>query len=439
MTRLHTHTGGAFPDIIRNLDKPAPTVTTSGGFASGGHAWLEQGGPMYAATDEASTKPPYRVPSMDEVRATGHNGLVVVSTFSGAGGSCTGYRMAGFEVLWANEFEPNASLCYAANHPTTVLDTRDIRSITGGDIREAIGDVDIDLFDGSPPCQSFSTAGSRSTHWGEAIAHSDGTHQRSDDLFFEYIRLVGDLRPRAFVAENVQGLVGGVAKGMFRQIMAKLKGHGYKVRARVLDAQWLGVPQHRQRVFIIGVREDVGFDPPYPQPLGYRYSMLDACPWLRSADSYKPRQGGWKEQPTELTKPAPTVIASQRQGQLIAHEIDDLRTQFGPNPAHVNRFGLDEPAPTIMAAGINSRRQGQATVKGDGHAVDPETGQRLKGDGQPMTRRRLTIPEIRRLCSFPDDYVLLGTYIQRWARLGNSVPPLMARAVGEALAKRLLE
>ena len=103
-----------------------------------------------------------------------------------------------------------------------------------------------------------------------------------------------------------------------------------------------------------------------------------------------------------------------------------------------SRIGLGDPSPTIMAAGINSRRQGQASVKGDGHGVDPETGERLKADGQPKTRRRLTIPEIRRLCSFPDDYVLTGSYVQRWARLGNSVPPLMAKAVGETLAVALL-
>ena len=200
-----------------------------------------------AAPTETESKPPYRVPSMVEVNALPFNGLDVVSTFSGAGGSCLGYRMAGYRVLWANEFEPNAAMAYKANHPNTILDQRDIRSVTGDDIRSAIGaDTVIDLFDGSPPCQSFSTAGSRSSHWGEAIAHSDGTHQRSDDLFFEYIRLVGDLRPRSFVAENVMGLVGGVAKGMFRRIMAGLTGHGYRVKARVLDAQWLGVPQHRQ-------------------------------------------------------------------------------------------------------------------------------------------------------------------------------------------------
>lgn len=106
-------------------------------------------------------KPPYRVPLMDEINALPWNGLNVVSTFSGCGGSCLGFKMAGYRVLWANEFIPAAQETYRANHPTTYLSTQDIRTVKASDIRAVIGDIEIDVLEGSPPCASFSTAGKR--------------------------------------------------------------------------------------------------------------------------------------------------------------------------------------------------------------------------------------------------------------------------------------
>ena len=117
----------------------------------------------------SAVKPPYCVPTMSEIAATPDNGFRVVSTFSGCGGSCLGYRMAGFRIAWANEFIPAAQAVYKANHPDSILDTRDIRTIQPADILKAIGKSvgEIDLLDGSPPCASFSTAGKRERDWGK--------------------------------------------------------------------------------------------------------------------------------------------------------------------------------------------------------------------------------------------------------------------------------
>lgn len=325
-------------------------------------------------------------------------------------------------------------------------------------------------------------AGKRSQGWGEVRSHGDGTFQRSDDLFGEYTRILGELRPRAFVAENVKGLITGAAKGKFKWIMAALTDQGYRVRAKVLDAQWLGVPQRRQRVIIIGLRDDLDTDPVFPVPLPYRYSMLDACPWLGGFNGLR-GHGGWSgEKLQELDEPIQTVTADaesahrwelrhnhtagmKRTGRLSldkpavtitasdASNIDLVRPGHGwfpgatigmdqpaptvtamsatwgdlrPSPRLVydectwsgskgHTDEITEPAPTLMAAGINGVRDGQA----------------LLDDG--VTRRRLTIAEVKRLCSFPDDYVLTGSYAEQWARLGNSVPPLMMAAVGRAL------
>jgi DNA (cytosine-5)-methyltransferase 1 len=278
------------------------------------------------------------------------------------------------------------------------------------------------------------------------------------------VRLVDELRPRAFVAENVAGLVAGAAKGYFKRIVAGLQSCGYRVRAKLLDAQWLGVPQARKRVIIVGMRDDLGIEPPFPGPLPYRYSILDACPWL-GAGQLEVRQGGWDgHEAANLAAPMPTVQASQHQARITCRNSTDfkphavspdlpsptlltgkdwvqvsLRTTYGPDNRHRYREqSLDAPSPTMMAAGAGGSAIVQSSIPGDGNARDPETGEplwaRYQGDG----RRRLTIPEVRRLCSFPDDYELVGTYEQRWARLGNSVPPLMARAVGAAVAEALV-
>ncbi len=169
-------------------------------------------------------KPAYRVPSMSEIAALPWNGFNVISTFSGCGGSSLGYKMAGFRVLWANEFIPAAQETYRANHPATILDTRDIRKVTVESVLEATGlkAGELDLFDGSPPCASFSTSGLREKAWGKVKDYSD-TKQRVDDLFYEYTRLLKGLQPKVFIAENVSGLVKGTAKGQFIEILTALR------------------------------------------------------------------------------------------------------------------------------------------------------------------------------------------------------------------------
>lgn len=226
-------------------------------------------------------KPDYLVPTMAEIDALPWNGFNVVSTFSGGGGSCCGYRMAGYRVLWANEFIPAARETYKANHKDSILDARDIRTVQPEEILEAtgLGVGELDLFDGSPPCASFSTAGKREAGWGKVKNYSD-TKQRTDDLFFEYARLLKGLQPKVFIAENVSGLVKGTAKGYFLEILAALKACGYRVEAKVLDAQWLGVPQMRQRLIFCGVREDLNVAPVHPKPLPYRYTVREVLPEL---------------------------------------------------------------------------------------------------------------------------------------------------------------
>lgn len=370
-----------------------------------------------------SPKPPYRVPGMSEIAALPWNGLKVASTFSGAGGSCLGYRMAGFKVVWANEFVPAAQDSYRANMTDgCVLDTRDIHEVKAEDILRATGLAvgDLDLFDGSPPCQAFSTAGKREKGWGKGKRYEHGAVQKNEQLFEEYIRLLRGLKPRTFVAENVSGLVKGTAKGYFLEILAALKASGYRVRCKVLDAKWLGVPQSRQRTIFVGVREDLGIEPVHPKPLGYFYSVRDALPWI---SELKGTGNGFGHDALDAEKPRQSDSASQ-QSPWSAYEARVIHDTGGDveiivsNDAFEPKWGKpDVPCPTIMSSGSHG---GSGEIR------------------NATERRKFTIAELKRICAFPDDFILTGSYAQQWERLGNSVPPVMMRHIAEVVRDEIL-
>ena len=213
---------------------PCPTIMVEGlGGGNCSQYWLEDNGQPFFESPRMD-KPSYAVPSMVAIAAIPWNGFTVISTFSGCGGSCLGYRMAGFKVLWANEFVPMAQASYRANAaPESLLNTQDIRDVTAADILTATGLAvgDLDILDGSPPCQAFSMAGKRAKGWGHQHTYEHGARQKNETLFTEYVRLVHDLQPKVFVAENVSGLVKGVAKGFFKEILRDLKACGYQVEA----------------------------------------------------------------------------------------------------------------------------------------------------------------------------------------------------------------
>jgi DNA (cytosine-5)-methyltransferase 1 len=339
---------------------------------------------------------------MAEIEAVLWNGFNAVSTFSGVGGSCLGYRMAGFRVLWASEFIPAAQEVYRLNHPDTILDTRDIRDVQPQEILDAIGlgRGEIDLLDGSPPCASFSTAGKREAGWGKVKKYSD-TSQRVDDLFFEYARILDGLQPKTFVAENVSGLVKGKAKGFFKEILQALKDCGYVVRAKLLDAQWLGVPQMRQRLIFEGVRRDLGTEPVYPRPLSYGYSVGEA----------------WRD----VDNDGATRV------RLDGYKVGQLWDTIKPGEHHPERFSLyrvslNRPCSTIQQRMANS----------DGK---PFMGARCTHNNE---RRYLTIPELKRVSAFPDDFQLVGTFARQWERLGRAVPPVMMKWIALTIRDKVL-
>lgn len=431
-------------------------------------------------------KPPYSVPTMAQIRRKRRQGRrrKVVSTFSCAGGSSTGYRMAGLDVVAAVEIDPVPAASYRLNHPKAVVLEKNVRDVTAVEILEATGLAkgELDLFDGSPPCTSFSTAGLRSRTWGKTRQHA-GVEQRIDDLFFEYARLLDELQPKTFVAENVKGLATGAAIGYFKAILRVLRKCGYVVAVQTLDADMLGVPQHRERIFFVGVRKDVAklldldvdaiHDDVFPKPLPYTYTVRDALPWLDpSSDAYSlqgtpfgdpERIARGKATPPERVKPAddaPAATVTAQQGRAGVQVIHDTQGNAYPEPRDV----IDQPAPAITPGsnGWNSEhfqvvhdtgrkgRDGRDVLDEPAPTIvngtdDPAAGGGARNhwkvvetaEGGTVYRRKFTILEVKRLCSFPDDYELEGKFAQQWAQLGNSVPPLMMRAVAEGLDRRV--
>lgn len=179
----------------------------------------------------------------------------VITTFAGCGGSSLGYKWAGGKVLAAVEWDQNAVDTYRLNHHGTPVLHRDIATVTADELLTLTGlkRGELDIFDGSPPCQGFSTAGKR-----------DMTDDRNQ-LFREYVRLLNGLQPKVFVMENVSGMVKGKMKLIFVEILKELKAQGYKVSARLLNAMYFGVPQSRERMIFIGVRNDLGIEPSHPR------------------------------------------------------------------------------------------------------------------------------------------------------------------------------
>jgi DNA (cytosine-5)-methyltransferase 1 len=353
----------------------------------------------------------YKVPTMKEIENINWNGCKVVSTFSGGGGSCLGYRMAGYKVVYANEFVEEAQKTYKINHPHSYLDTRDIRSVTGESILKITGlkKGEIDIFDGSPPCCAFSTAGSRESGWGKLKSYSDNKVQRVDDLFFEYARLLKELQPKVFIAENVSGLIKGKAKGYFNNILSELKSCGYRVKAGVLNAMWLGVPQSRERVIFIGVRNDLNIEPSFPKPFDYYYTLSDAFLDLENDE---------KEVEMLLKSIQRYKIFSVLQ-KMPKNPKKAIKGSSVMNGSYFNlsRESMYQPCSTICQS------NGQPNASGNIH---------------PLYDRKFTIAELKRITSIPDDFILTGKFSQQWERLGRMVPPLMMKAIAENVYKEIL-
>jgi DNA (cytosine-5)-methyltransferase 1 len=189
------------------------------------------------------------------------NRLKVFGTFICGGGSTMGYKLAGYTHLGGVEIDPQVADIYKTNHNPKYLYNQDIREFNKiNDLPEEL--YNLDLLDGSPPCSTFSMAGSREKAWGKEKQFREGQAvQTLDDLVFEYCNTIIKLQPKVFLLENVKGIILGNAKAYSKKIIQTMEQAGYKVQIFLLNAASMGVPQRRERVFFIGYKKELNFKP----------------------------------------------------------------------------------------------------------------------------------------------------------------------------------
>ena len=327
----------------------------------------------------------------------------VVSLFAGGGGSALGWRMAGFRDALAVEWDGRAAATFRRNFPGTPVYEGDVAALSAAEcLRLAcVRPGELDVLDGSPPCQGFSTAGRR------RLADP------RNGLWAEYARLLAGLQPRAFVLENVAGMVQGRMRLVFADCLRALKGCGYRASARVLNAAYFGVPQDRRRLLVVGVRDDLGVAPSHPKaetwPVPLRVA-LGAARLLRDGTG---RAGGFEA--ADWAVPP----LDDAYGRLWA------RVPVGGTAADVVGKGFssgvklrpDRPAPTLPKT---------------------QTGRGFATIVHPFEPRALSMAEAALASSFPPGFRFVGSYAERWARVGNGVP-LLLRAVARHVRATVLD
>lgn len=319
----------------------------------------------------------------------------VISLFAGCGGSSLGYSMAGYRKLLAVEWDANAVETFRLNFPDVPVYHGDIAKLSVDECLQMMNlrPGELDVLDGSPPCQGFSTAGKRNL--------DDPRNQ----LFREYARLLQGLKPRVFVMENVSGMVKGKMKLVFADILRELKVSGYHVSARLMNAMYFNVPQSRQRMIFIGVREDLGIEPSHPIAQTSVIPVRDAWDGIINSDA-------------DIAAATYPVGLSQDRLLRVMRPWEQ-GSKYTPNGS---MFGLKR---------LDFARPSRTVLRQDGSGVSCACC-------HPVEVRRVTIPELRRIGSYPDSFQFIGEYKHVWERIGNSVPPLFMRAIAEHIRDNIL-
>ena len=371
-----------------------------------------------------------------------------IDLFAGGGGFTEGLKLAGYDVVFANDVSELMRPTYENNHPDTAFIADDINNLTLNrietelqDAKTSINSSSIDLVVGGPPCQGFSRIGTRNSE------------DERNALVFSFAELVNTIHPKAFVMENVSGLLSaktGSGK-IINQVLQILKVGGYRVTlpVQVLNAANYGVPQYRKRVFILGVRDDIAHQLPggqlrYPSP-SHVVGNNDYTLFQNGQAAFISVEEAISDLPVKATARGSTTlypvsrmktqyqVKMRHKAPKVIHNhhtkgIQDLRMRRiralkdeGSNktnlPPELQAGGLDvkyrrlrysEPAPTLTA----------------------HIGKDLSDFIHPKYDRWITVREAARLQSFPDHYMFLGSESLQLKMIGNAVPPLVACAIG---------
>jgi DNA (cytosine-5)-methyltransferase 1 len=326
----------------------------------------------------------------------------VFSCFACGGGSTMGYKLAGFDVLGCNEIDPKMIEAYKINHSPKYAYLENIQSFKmRTDLPSDL--YDLDILDGSPPCSSFSISGNREKDWGKEKVFREGqARQVLDTLFFDFIDLAKKLQPKVVIAENVKGLIIGNAKEYVRKIYWAYDEAGYTAQLFLLDASKMGVPQKRERVFIIGLRKDLAN--PFLKPVG----LFDMLPEI-DLEFNEPEIPFKLVTNNEDEQQLNTTQTAQKYWHLTT-KGNSFSTVSGGSFFNWIRLDENKPAPTLHTEG--------------GKIYHPDIC-------RPINDREFM------LCSsFPLDYNFNGlktAYI-----CGMSVPPVMMAQIGTRISQQWL-
>lgn len=328
------------------------------------------------------------------------NGLKCFGTFICGGGSSMGYKLAGIDHLGGVEIDEKIAEIYKENHHPKYLYTMDIRDfVKKTDIPEEL--YNIDILDGSPPCSTFSIAGSREDAWGKEKVFAEGQKlQTLDDLFFIYLDLVNKLKPKVFVAENVSGLIKGNAKAYVKKIMDKADHIGYDVQLFLVNGVQCGLPQRRERCFFVGRRKDLNLPKLKLELKG------QVIPFSQIKE-----KGYCKEGLESISEYSLKLLESCKYG--IDKTYSDINERLYNKVSGFNEvicYG-DKVCPTITATKIPTY------INRDKTEV-----------------RRLTRNEVLKASSFPIDYKDNG---KLHFLCGMSVPPIMTATIAEQICKQI--
>jgi DNA (cytosine-5)-methyltransferase 1 len=325
--------------------------------------------------------------------------MKIISLFSGAGGLDIGFHKAGFQTIWANEYDKKIHPSYRNYFKDVILDTRSIREVKAEDLPKE----EITGLIGGPPCQSWSQAGARR-----------GIEDPRGELFYEYIRIIKITNPKFFVAENVPGLLQTKNKKVFENLLDMFRKLGYELSWKLVNSSDYGVPQDRKRVIVVGYRKNLERVYTFPEPILKKVTLKDAI-W----DLNKIRIGS-KE-------------AEIKDHRLVV-QSGSGQSQYSPIFLSRNRVrGWDQQSFTILAT--------------DRHIPFHPTAPRMEkvkkdvmrlAKGKEKLYRRLTVRECARIQTFPDSYKFICENPRDgYKMVGNAVPAKLAYHIANQIAADL--
>jgi len=369
-----------------------------------------------------------------------------ISFFAGGGGSSSGYKLAGGDCKFVNEFQQVAVNTYLANWPNTPHICGDIKNVTGQQIMEMTGikEGELDILDGSPPCPPFSMSGTKKKGWGKEKTAYGMKQKNIEDLTWEQIRIAGEMKPRVIICENVKGLTMEYASEHLTRMVNDFEKLGYTTVYKVLKGHEQGVPQKRERVFIISVRNDVLDDIGmpfmllsglFPEPEKEFATIQDAIGDIQLNNENRVEAHELVETMKKSAKWKWLKRLPKNPDKVVSVGDDVVGPWYDKVIAHRKKIGKSIPAKKHSF--FQSRRvpwnQASHTLSEQGLMTS------LAVHLHPEEDRVFTTKEASRIMTLPEDYINTGTLNEQLARIGLMVAPICLKYLADEIYKQILE